>query len=106
MLVNTAVGRLKERNVRRDPRVALAFVDPVEPYTWAEIRGRVVESVAGEQGRQSADRFANRYLGLERYVGPPGDERILLRIEPTYVNFKTEKGSDPEALRARLEAEK
>src|SRR5712691_6252075 len=57
VLVNTAIGRRKERNARREPRVALGFVDRDEPYTWIELRGRVVEFVEGEVADASIDRL-------------------------------------------------
>jgi PPOX class probable F420-dependent enzyme len=103
ILVNTAIGRRKERNARRDPRVALGFVDRDDPYTWIEIRGRVVDFVEGDTADASIDSLSNQYLGLERYAGrSPGERRVLMRIEPTFVNFRTEAGSRPELLRARL----
>jgi len=103
ILVNTAIGRRKERNARRDPRVALGYVDRDDPYTWIEVRGRVVEFVEGDAADASIDRLSNEYLGLERYAGrSPGERRVLLRIEPTFVNFRTEAGSRPELLRAKL----
>jgi PPOX class probable F420-dependent enzyme len=106
VLVNTAVGRVKERNVRRDPRVALAMVDRQNPYTWIEIRGRVVECIEGEQADRSIDGLAQKYLGLERYAtGKPGEQRVLLRIEPTAIHLNTEAGADPDKLRAKLDAE-
>jgi PPOX class probable F420-dependent enzyme len=103
IIVNTAIGRVKETNARRDPRVALALVDRADPYTWIEIRGRVVEFVEGEPADESIDRLARKYLGLERYATrAPGERRVILRIEPTFVNFRTEAGSRPELLRAKL----
>jgi PPOX class probable F420-dependent enzyme len=106
VLVNTAIGRLKERNVRRDPRVALAMVDRENPYAWIEIRGRVVEAVEGEEADRTIDGFSQKYLGLDRYAArKPGEQRVLLRIEPTRILHNAEAGSDPERLRARLEAE-
>jgi PPOX class probable F420-dependent enzyme len=53
ILVNTGSGRRKERNVRRDPRVALALVDVDDPYSWIEIRGRVVDFVTGKEADDS-----------------------------------------------------
>jgi PPOX class probable F420-dependent enzyme len=104
VVVNTAIGRLKERNVRRDPRVALALVDRDDPYTWVEIRGRVVESVEGKEADDCIDRFSNKYLGLERYASrAPGERRIMFRIEPTCINYKTEAGSRPDLLRKKLD---
>jgi PPOX class probable F420-dependent enzyme len=106
VLVNTAIGRRKERNVRRDPRVALAMVDRQNPYSWIEIRGRVVEFIEGERADESIDGFARKYLGLPRYAtGTPGERRVLLRIEPTRIRLNTEAGSDPDALQAKLDAE-
>jgi PPOX class probable F420-dependent enzyme len=103
VLVNTAVGRLKERNARRDPRVALAMSDREDPYTWIEIRGRVVEFVEGAAADDSIDRLWRKVLGLERYATrKPGEQRVILRIEPTHVNFRTEAGSRPDLLRAKL----
>jgi PPOX class probable F420-dependent enzyme len=104
VLVNTAIGRRKERNARRDPRVALGFVDRDDPYTWIEIRGRVMEFVEGEAADDSIDRLSNKYLGLEQYANrAPGERRVILRIEPTFVNFRTEAGSRPDLLRAKLD---
>ena len=106
LLVNTAIGRLKERNVRRDPRIVLALVDRDDPYLWIEIRGRVVEAIEGQPADDSIDRLSNKYLGLERYASrKPGEQRVLFRIEPTAINFRTESGSKPDVLRAGLEHE-
>lgn len=106
VLVNTAIGRLKERNARRDPRVALAMVDRENPYAWIEIRGRVVDYVEGEDADRTIDAFSQKYLGLDRYASSkPGEQRVLLRIEPTRILLNVEAGSDPEALRARVEAQ-
>lgn len=103
VIVNTAIGRRKERNARRDPRVALALVDRDDPYTWIEIRGRVVEFVEGQEADDSIDRLSKKYLGLERYASrTPDERRVILRIEPTFVNYRTEAGSRPDELRARL----
>lgn len=106
VLVNTAIGRRKERNARRDPRVALAMVDRENPYAWIEIRGRGVEFVEGEQADRTIDELSQKYLGIERYASrQPGERRVLLRIEPTRIQLNTEAGSDPERLRAKLDAQ-
>jgi PPOX class probable F420-dependent enzyme len=103
VLVNTAVGRLKERNARRDPRVALAMTDRDDPYTWIEIRGLVVEFVEGSGADESIDSLSRKYLGLERYATrTPGEQRVILRIEPTFVAHHTEAGSRPDLLRTKL----
>lgn len=86
VIVNTAAGRRKERNVRRDPRVALTMYEPENPYAWVEIRGRVVEFVEGELADRSIDSLAKKYLGQDTYpYRTPDERRVLLRIEPDKV---------------------
>jgi PPOX class probable F420-dependent enzyme len=92
VIVNTATGRRKEKNIRRDPRVVLAMVDLDDPYSWAEIRGTVVDIVVGQEADDVIDRLAWKYLE-QSYSVQPGEQRVLLRIEPTKVMFKTEGGS-------------
>ena len=101
VIVNTATGRLKERNVRRDPRVALAMVDLEDPYSWTEIRGTVVDLVVGREADEGIERLSQKYLERS-YTGRPGEERVLLRIEPTAIAFRTEGGS--RALKALRES--
>jgi PPOX class probable F420-dependent enzyme len=86
VIVNTAIGRRKEQNVRRDPRVALSAIDTENPYAWTEIRGKVVEFVEGKPADDSIDRLAKKYLGEDVYpFRQPGEQRVILRIEPTQV---------------------
>lgn len=88
ILVNTAEGRVKQKNVSRDPRVALSVFDSANPYSMVTVRGRVVG-----QERNGADthidRMAKKYLGMDKYPGrAPGEKRILLRIKPEKVFFQ------------------
>ena len=78
--VNSAVGRQKDRNVRRDPRVALAVMDPDNPYRYVEVRGRVREiTQAGADAH--IDKMAKKYLGQDKYpYGQPGEQRVLYKI--------------------------
>lgn len=82
---NTAKGRVKERNVRRTPRVALAIMDPDNPYRYVRVSGRVVEVT--EQGAdQHIDALAKKYLGKDRYPFlQPGEVRLLFKILPEKV---------------------
>jgi PPOX class probable F420-dependent enzyme len=82
LIVNSARGRLKDRNMRRDPRVALSIMDPDNPYRYVEARGRVVEIT--EQGAAAhIDKMAKKYLGVDKYPGAqPGEVRVLYRIVP------------------------
>jgi PPOX class probable F420-dependent enzyme len=79
---NSARGRQKDRNVRRDPRVAICIVDPEDPYRYLEIRGRIVEIT--EQGAEEhIDRLAKKYLNLDRYpYRQPGELRVIYKIRP------------------------
>ena len=84
ILVNSARGRVKDQNMRRDPRVGMDIVDPDNPYRHLSIRGRVIEIT--EQGAdEHIDRMAQKYLGVDRYPGrQPSEVRVLYKIEPTH----------------------
>lgn len=82
--INSARGRVKDRNMRRDPRVTLALQDPDNPYRYLEVRGRVVEII--EDGADAhIDRLAKKYLGVDQYpYRQPGEVRVTYRIEPEH----------------------
>ena len=85
ILVNTAEGRVKPRNVRRDPRVAISVTDQANPYSAAFVRGRVVE-VTYEGAEDLIDKLAQKYIGQERYPWRrAGERRVTLVIEPEHV---------------------
>lgn len=85
IVVNTAEGRTKPRNVRRDPRVAISIVDQQNPYRAAFIRGRVVE-ITPEGAEDHIDRMAQKYTGAERYPDRrPDRPRLLLYIEAEHI---------------------
>ena len=84
VIFNSAKGRQKDRNVRRDPRVAIAIVDPDNPYRYLEIRGRVVEIT--EQGADAhIDKMAKKYLGVDKYPYRQASEvRVIYKIQPEH----------------------
>lgn len=85
VLINTAEGRLKPRNLRRDPRVAISIVDSENPYENLLIRGRVVE-LTQEGADADIDALAKRYMGVDEYpLRQPGEERVLIKVEPERV---------------------
>ena len=85
ILVNTAEGRVKPRNVRRDARVAISVHNQDNPYSSAFIRGRVVE-ITHEGADELIDKLAKKYLGQDRYPNrQPGEQRVTLVIEPEHV---------------------
>jgi PPOX class probable F420-dependent enzyme len=66
VLINTAEGRQKDKNLQRDPRVAFSILDPENPYRYLEVRGRIAErSLKGAD--QHIDAMAKKYLGKEKY---------------------------------------
>jgi len=85
VLFNTAKGRVKVRNLREDPRVALSIQDPENPYRYVQIRGRIVEST--EKGADAhIDKLAKKYLGKDTYpFRQPGEVRIIYKIRPERV---------------------
>lgn len=86
ILVNTAKGRAKLRNVRKDPLVAISIADRNNPYSSAFIRERVVK-VEEKGADELIDRLAKKYLGQELYPWRrPGERRVTLVIEPDQVS--------------------
>jgi PPOX class probable F420-dependent enzyme len=81
---NSAKGRQKDKNVRRDPRVALAIIDPDNPYRYLEIRGKVVE-ITEEGADKNIDKLAKKYLGVDKYpYSQPGEVRVIYKILPEH----------------------
>jgi PPOX class probable F420-dependent enzyme len=85
VLINTATGRQKPRNIERDPRVALSVVDREWVQRYVEIRGRVVEMT-------TEGAFEHYAMLARKYAGPkarprevPGESRLIVRIEPEHV---------------------
>ncbi|HLE20535.1 MAG TPA: PPOX class F420-dependent oxidoreductase [Vicinamibacteria bacterium] len=85
IVVNSAKGRVKDRNMRRDPRVGLSVTDPDDPYRALMIRGRVVK-ITEEGADDHIDKMAKKYLGQDKYPNRrPDEERVLYYIEPERV---------------------
>ena len=86
IVLNTAIGRQKEQNMRRDPRVTLALAEPDNPYNYVEIRGEVVEYIEGDEAEAGIDKLAKKYIGEDTYPWrQEGERRVKLRVEPSYV---------------------
>jgi PPOX class probable F420-dependent enzyme len=84
--VNSARGRVKDRNMRRDARVSLSIMDPDNAYRYLGVRGRVVEVT--EQGAEAhIDALAKKYIGQDRYPWrQPGEVRVTYKIRPERVS--------------------
>lgn len=86
VLVNTAKGRIKHRNVSTDPRVAVSVIDFSNPYRMVAVRGKVIEQINGKDADEHIDKLAKKYLDKDKYPRRrPGEERVLLRIKPEHV---------------------
>jgi len=82
ILVNTAIDRVKQKNVSRDPRVSISIVDEDNPYSMVTIKGRVVEQTT-RGADEHIDKLAKKYLNAERYPGhTPNVKRIIFKIKP------------------------
>jgi len=84
---NTAVGRVKERNMRRDPRVGLSITARDDPFSKVDIAGRVVDFVEGDEAYAQIDDLAEKYIGQRPYPWLRDDEkRVKIVIEPVRVH--------------------
>lgn len=86
VMFNSALGRVKDKNVRRNPHVALSIADPENPYRYLEVRGKVVEiTQAGADAH--IDKMAKKYLGQDTYPYRNAKEvRVIYKIEPEKVS--------------------
>jgi PPOX class probable F420-dependent enzyme len=81
-LINTAEGRVKTRNMRRDPRVALAVHDVANPYHYVTVRG-VVTRITTDGAAELNDRLAKKYMGVEKFpFDVSAQTRVAITIEP------------------------
>ena len=86
VIVNTARGRVKAKNLAREPRVAVSIADPENPYRYLGIQGRVVE-MTEKGGDAHIDKMAKKYLGKDSYpFRKPGEVRIVVKIAPDKVH--------------------
>jgi PPOX class probable F420-dependent enzyme len=81
LVVNTARGRQKERNVRANPKVGVMCLDPEDPYRYLSVRGEVVE-LAEDGAVEHANELARRYMDVEQYpnLGEEQGPRVMLLV--------------------------
>ena len=85
ILINTAEGRLKHKNILRDPRIAISVVDAKTPLDMTSIRGKVI-AILPDYEYKHADFLTKQYMGKEKYpFKRPGEKRITLKIQPERV---------------------
>jgi PPOX class probable F420-dependent enzyme len=82
ILVNTAVGRVKDRYVRRDPRVSVSLHDEQDPYRWMRVDGIVEEFVTGPEADAHIDALNRRYHDGGAWTSTPEQQRVIYRIRP------------------------
>jgi len=86
ILINTLQGRVKDRNMRARPQVALCITDPANHYRYLQIRGRVV-AFTTEGAAAHIDTLAGKYTGTPKYTfGKPGEQRVTFKVLPEKVD--------------------
>ncbi len=85
VLVNTAAGRQKDKNLVRDGRVALSIIDPDNAYRYLEVRGRVAERTTNGAD-DHIDKMAKKYMGKDKYpFRKEGEQRVIFKIKPEHI---------------------
>jgi PPOX class probable F420-dependent enzyme len=88
VLINTAEGRQKDKNLQRDGRVALSILDPENPYRYLEVRGHIAQRTR-EGADQHIDAMARKYLGKDKYpFRQPGEVRVLYKVAADRCTFQ------------------
>jgi PPOX class probable F420-dependent enzyme len=83
VVFNTAEGRTKPRNIRRNPTVGVFVMNPEDPYRWIAVTGTAEMSHDG--AAEHIDKLAKKYLGRDSYGLKPGEQRIIVRVRPERV---------------------
>jgi PPOX class probable F420-dependent enzyme len=83
IVINTEVELRKFKNVQADPRVTITIWDKKNPYYFAEVRGRVVQTVTGPEARANIDALAQKYTEADYPDELIQSERVILKIAPT-----------------------
>ncbi len=85
ILINTFETSAKNKNITKDPRIAIAVVENNNPYNMVSIKGIVVEQTT-EGADEHLKKLAKRYLGIGKYYyRKPNHRRIILKIKPEKV---------------------
>lgn len=83
---NSAQGRQKDKNVKKNGIATIELVDPENPYYWIEIRGRVAD-ITTEGADEHIDSLAKKYLGADKYpFRREGEVRLTYKIQPERIN--------------------
>ena len=86
LLVNTEPQRQRAKNVARDPRITVLIHSAENAWDWAEVRGRVIGTIGGDEARAHIDELSQRYVGAP-YANPIGAHgRVILQIAADKTN--------------------
>lgn len=77
--INTARGRVKDRNMTARPSVALSIMDLDKPFRYIQLRGEVIDATE-EGARAHIDKLAKKYRGTDTYEWYEGETRVMYRI--------------------------
>lgn len=98
VLVNTAEGRRKVNNIKKNPKVALTALDPKDPFRWVDVRG-IVEEIVDDKDFNNINSHAKLYAGKDEYYGgfAPAEmkgkeKRIILKIKPERITVSPPEG--------------
>jgi PPOX class probable F420-dependent enzyme len=83
VVFNTAEGRVKPRNLRRNSDVGVFVMNPADPYRWIAVSGRA--ELTHEGAAEHIDKLAKKYRGRDSYGLQPGEQRIIVRVRPERV---------------------
>ncbi len=83
ILINTALGRIKQTNISRDPRIALSIIDQDNQYEMVADRGKVTEQITGDVAEKHIDKLARKYINQDKYPRrSKNEQRVILKIKP------------------------
>ncbi len=85
VLFNSTLGRQKDRNIRRDNRIAICIQDPDNPYRYLQIRGKVIQ-ITESNADEHIDKLAQKYLGVDKFPNRrAGDARLIYKMKIEHI---------------------
>ena len=88
ILINTALGRIKQTNISRDPRIALSIINQDNQYEMVTVRGKVTEQITGDVAEKHIDKLARKYINQDKYPRrSKNEQRVILKIEPEKIFY-------------------
>ena len=80
--MNTEIERAKYKNLQANANATVLIMDKQSPWSWSEIRGKMVDTVHGQEARDHIDHLAKMYLGKDEYPNPIASPRVIVKIAP------------------------